>query len=72
MKAGDLVSLCPNSYPQYRGKFGLLINEVDPDQWKVYIQGRLHPYKVHSVSMRALATVPQPSDHWDGDYQLPF
>ncbi len=55
MKPGELVKLCTMSYPQYKGKLGLLISEHVPGQWMVIINGRVHPYHVHYASMEVVS-----------------
>jgi hypothetical protein len=55
MKIGDLVRLCGMSYPQYVGMIGILVRDMAPGQWAVAINGRLHPYQVHDVSMRVVS-----------------
>ena len=54
MKAGNLVKLSTIDYPQYEGKIGILIDEVDIDQWAVLINGKPHPYQVHTISMQVV------------------
>ncbi len=51
MRVGTAVKLSPMDYPQYRGHIGILMNEPEVDQWRVYINGKVHPYLVHRVSM---------------------
>ena len=55
MKPGELVKLCDASYPQYKGKLGLLVREQVPGQWIVVINGRMHPYQVHYASMEIVS-----------------
>jgi hypothetical protein len=47
MKVGDLVKLSHIGYPQYVNLKGILMEEVFPQKWKVYIKGKMHPYLVH-------------------------
>ena len=54
MKAGNLVKLSTIDYPQYEGKIGMLIDEVDIDQWAVLINGKPHPYRIHTISMQVV------------------
>ena len=51
MKIGTAVKLSAMDYPQYRGYVGILMDEPEVDQWKVYIDGKVHPYHVHRASM---------------------
>lgn len=51
MKVGDLVKLNTLAYPRYQGYLGLLVEEVEPGRWKIMIRGRIHPYRIHSVSL---------------------
>jgi len=53
-KTGDLVRLCPLSYPQHKGKSGLLVRAhlggifgKGDGWWHVFIGGRIHPYPVN-------------------------
>jgi|TARA_A100000172_G_scaffold64418_2_gene43892 hypothetical protein len=55
MKVGDLVKLSHIDYPQYVNLKGILMEEVFPQKWKVYIKGKMHPYLVHQVSF---------ANHW--------
>ena len=55
MRIGDLVRLCDESYPQYRGMLGVLVRDLSPGQWVVAINGRLHPYQVHGASMEIIS-----------------
>jgi len=51
MKVGDLVKLSPCDYPQYRGQVGILMSDEGDGLWKVFIEGRLHPYLVHRINL---------------------
>ena len=51
MKVGSIVRLDSNEYPQYRGMLGVLLDELEVDQWEVFIGGRNHPYRVHSAAI---------------------
>ena len=55
MRIGDLVRLCEESYPQYRGMLGVLVRDLAPGQWMVVINGRVHPYQVHFASMEVIS-----------------
>ena len=54
MKVGDLVELCNSSYPQYRGKFGVLVEDRYIGRWIVMIGCALHPYVVDESDMVVL------------------
>lgn len=51
MKVGDLVKLSPIDYPQYVNLKGILMEEVYPQKWKIFIKGKTHPYLVHRISI---------------------
>ena len=49
MKAGDLVFLRRDMYPQYKGKKALLVKKCGSAwnaPWMVFVVGRIHPYPV--------------------------
>jgi len=50
-RIGTAVKLSPCDYPQYRGHVGILVSEEYPDQWKVFIKGKVHPYFVHRINL---------------------
>ena len=46
MKAGDLVFLRWQFYPEYKGKKALLVRQCGSDwhaPWMVFVAGRIHP-----------------------------
>ena len=55
MKAGDLVKLCVQAYPQYKGKSGILVSCIPAadgtNSWKVLVGGRIHPYHVDADNL---------------------
>jgi len=51
MKVGDIITLSPNDYPRYRGLAGVLVEEKYIDKWVVFINGRIHPFIVHSFDI---------------------
>ena len=58
MKVGDLVRLCELSYPQYRGKVGILVrwltSPAPSTPWEVVINGKSHPYVVYQADMEVI------------------
>lgn len=59
MKVGDLVSLCPVGYPQYKGQVGMLVEKRYTGRWLVMIGGSnvdctLHPYVIDELDMEAV------------------
>jgi len=59
MKVGDLVSLCPVGYPQYKGQVGMLVEKRYTGRWLVMIGGAsvdvtLHPYVIDELDMEAV------------------
>ena len=65
-KAGDMVKLCQINYPQYKEMLGTLISRVNAGQrvgldlrvaedWRVLIDGRIHPYCVNDSDMSVVA-----------------
>ena len=59
MKPGDLVTLCPRGWPQYKGQTGMLIEKSHDGLWIVMI-GRehvdctLHPYLIGESFMEVV------------------
>ena len=55
MKAGDIVKLCVQAYPQYKGKSGILVSCIPAadgtNSWKVFVGGRIHPYHVDADNL---------------------
>ena len=55
MKPGSIVVLDQESYPQYKGKTGVLINMqwdvYKGEVWEVLIDGKLHPYVIAQTDM---------------------
>lgn len=55
VKPGGVVVLSEKSYPQYKGKTGIALQEMMPEwgcgQWVVMIDGKLHPYVISSEDM---------------------
>ena len=47
LKAGDLVRLSLDRYPQYEGSTGILLQTVGEGYWEVFVNGDSHPYRVH-------------------------
>ena len=55
MKIGDLVTLCPRGYPQYKGQVGMLVEKRFTGRWLVMIGGcTLHPYVIDELDMEAV------------------
>jgi hypothetical protein len=55
MTVGNLVRLCPVSYPRHKGKIGVLIELPKPisrpSSWAVLVGGEIHPYAVIEKDM---------------------
>lgn len=55
MKVGSTVVFDEQSYPQYKGKAGLLIKQhwdvYKGDVWEVLVDGRIHPYGIPETQM---------------------
>lgn len=57
MKAGDLVKFDEYLYPQYKGRLGVIAGSREhllETRWKVYVNGRLHPYMVEEESLEVV------------------
>ena len=54
MKAGDVVKLGEQYYPEYKGLFGMLIKKKAAsgpglkEMWQVMVDGHIHPFYIPS------------------------
>ena len=55
LKVGDLIKFNSTEYPQYNSKLGIIIEEKRIDQFFISIDGRIHPYLVHRISLEKIS-----------------
>ena len=58
VSVGSIVKLDPVSYPRYKGKTGIAMQEMMPEwgpgNWVIMIEGKLHPYVVNRKDIKVV------------------